>query len=316
MAFVIDQEVVNDSDDMSLSEEECQKICPTVLPEGDESDESDVTESEKVTDICTGADNDKHLSKTEKKRKRYEQKISYRKEKRKLVKMKRKEKASSNTDDDGNPGLSKRERQNEMKAKLREAMVTGQRICVDLSLDVYMSEKECSRLAQQLCRLYGSNRIAARPAHVYFTGLNKSGFLYQECVRKNSGFENYAVEMTEKSHMDMFSLDEIVYLSPNSSNVLETIDKDKVYVIGGLVDESVQKNFTQSRAEKLDIQTMRLPITEHMDRVDSSLKTGNYNTILTINQVFEILLTFTEAGDWKLALSRGVPQRKGFVLKD
>lgn len=39
----------------------------------------------------------------------------------------------------------------------------------------------------------------------------------------------------------MFSQEELVYLSPDAEEVLETIDPAKVYVIGGLVDRSVSK---------------------------------------------------------------------------
>ena len=39
----------------------------------------------------------------------------------------------------------------------------------------------------------------------------------------------------------MFKTDEIVYLSPDSDNTLQSVDPDKVYIIGGLVDEHVQK---------------------------------------------------------------------------
>ena len=38
-----------------------------------------------------------------------------------------------------------------------------------------------------------------------------------------------------------FKPDEIVYLSPDSDQVLQSVDADKVYVLGGLVDEHIQK---------------------------------------------------------------------------
>jgi hypothetical protein len=286
-------------------------------PDVSDDDEQDLDDcdlaSASIKENSEASDKKKHLSKTEKKRKRFEEKIAHQKQQRKLNKQKVKAKEQNfNHSDDGDSRLSRREQQRQIKAKLQEGLVSGQRICVDLSLESCMSHKECSRLAQQLCRLYGSNRNADKAAHVYFTGINKSGFLYQECVRKNSGFENYLVEMTEKSLLEVFNLEEIVYLSPNSANVLETVEDDKVYVLGGLVDESVQKNVTQSNAEKLNIKTMRLPIAEHMGRTES----GSFNPILTINQVFDILLAFIETGVWKVALPRGVPQRKGFILID
>ena len=39
----------------------------------------------------------------------------------------------------------------------------------------------------------------------------------------------------------MFKTDEIIYLSPDSDSVLKSVDSDKVYILGGLVDEHIQK---------------------------------------------------------------------------
>ena len=45
----------------------------------------------------------------------------------------------------------------------------------------------------------------------------------------------------EESYEKMFEMSSIVYLSSESPNVLQTLEEDKVYVIGGLVDHNHQK---------------------------------------------------------------------------
>ena len=292
----------------------------------DSSNTSTVSNNGVETDFSVNSETSKYrLSKTEKKKRRYELMAAHRKAFRRLAKvkqkanrLKRRNLLSGGVVDDKKKQdyplnrLNKRERIRAIKGRLQDAIVSGQRICVDLGLESFMSAKECGRLAQQLCRVYGSNRKARCPAHLYFTSVDKNGFLYQECLRKNVGFENYMIDMTEKSHLEVFKHDEIIYLSPNSSNILHDISTDKVYVIGGLVDESVQRNVTHSRADQSGIETARLPISEYMDRSAS----GSYNQILTINQVFDILLAYMETRDWSIALPCGVPERKGFVIKD
>ena len=53
--------------------------------------------------------------------------------------------------------------------------------------------QEVSRLAGQLRRLYGSNKKASQPFHVFLTDLKEDSRLYRECLRMNEGFLNYMV---------------------------------------------------------------------------------------------------------------------------
>lgn len=55
--------------------------------------------------------------------------------------------------------------------------------------------QEISRLAGQLRRLYGSNKKATGPFHLFLTDLRENSRLYKECLRMNDGFLNYMVIM-------------------------------------------------------------------------------------------------------------------------
>ncbi len=285
------------------------------------------------------------LSKQMRKQERYETKIARQREMRKEKKMRRKKRLAEGrgitvvtgeqTQSTGSSHLTASVTQQEtppsvggesesqrvtkkrqiqmVRERLRSAMVTGQRVCVDLSLDQWMSKAEQSRLAQQIGRLYGANRKSARPAHLYLCGLQRDSYLYRECVRKNSGFDNYILDISDKPVLDLFKQEEVVYLTPDSDQVLDTIDPDLVYVIGGLVDETVTKNITLSSAQKLGLRTARLPIDTYMEK--SSAAGSPHSKVLSVNQVFEILLEYTCTEDWGRALTAGVPPRKGYILK-
>ncbi|XP_013873847.1 tRNA methyltransferase 10 homolog B [Austrofundulus limnaeus] len=198
------------------------------------------------------------------------------------------------------------------RERLAEAQTTGLRLCVDLSMTDCMSDKEISRLAGQLRRLYGSNRRAARPFHLILTELREDSQLYRECVRMNDGFIKYSMEMTEQNCLDRFPPETVVYLTPDAEEALETVDADKVYVLGGLVDESIQKKLSLSRARELRVHTARLPIDEHM--VKKTNAKNFHSKILAVNQVFDILLTFSETGSWTQALQACFPAGKGYVI--
>ncbi|XP_033116640.1 tRNA methyltransferase 10 homolog B-like isoform X2 [Anneissia japonica] len=215
---------------------------------------------------------------------------------------------------EGQESTNKLPKKIELKQKrkrLADALTDGQRVCIDLSMSAIMSSKEISKLAQQLGRVYGANKKAEKPMHLILAGLELDSDIHKACVQKNDGFNNYLIEKSEKPLLEMFALEEVVYLSPDSDQVLEVLDDSKVYVIGGLVDENPIKSHTLNHAKQCKLATARLPIDEYMHRQPN----GTHSKILAVNQVFEILLNFHNEGDWRKALVAGVPKRKGFIIK-
>ncbi|KAF9358688.1 tRNA (guanine(9)-N(1))-methyltransferase [Mortierella sp. NVP85] len=94
----------------------------------------------------------------------------------------------------------------------------------------------------------------------------------------------------------------VVYLSADSPNTISQLDPGTCYVLGGIVDKNRYPNLCQSKAEKLGIETAQLPIGEFIQM--------SSRRVLTVNQVFEILLQFIECNDWKEAFLKVIPQRK------
>ncbi|KAM6170416.1 tRNA methyltransferase 10 homolog B isoform 2-T2 [Rhynchocyon petersi] len=122
------------------------------------------------------------------------------------------------------------------------------------------------------------------------------------------------LEITEEDCFSLFPLATLVYLTPDSEHALEDVDLNKVYILGGLVDESIQKKVTFQKAQEHSVQTARLPIQEYMVRSPNG---KNYHSeILAINQVFEVLSTYFETRNWPEALKKGVSSGKGYVLQN
>jgi len=209
-------------------------------------------------------------------------------------------------------GLPKADLRNLQLTRLKESLKTGLKVCVDLQFEDLMNEKELNHLANQIKRVYSSNKASETPFHLHFVNFIKTGKTYNLCCDKNDGFENYVATFEDRGVTELFNLSEVVYLSPDSENVIQSLDPSKSYIIGGLVDDSVKKNTSSLYSYQVKISTARLPIPEYMTRSE----TGSYKQILTINQVFDILLKFHETLDWKTALSLNIPLKTGFVLKD
>ena len=283
----------------------------------------------------------KRLSKREKKFNRYQIKIANYKLK-KLEKKKLKEQATSENNESNvisSQNLNKKEEylyetylnKRELKKKTIERLKTvldsnGSnclKICIDCSFSDLMSEKELSRLAQQIGRCYASNKSLNQPVFLTLCNLKTDSKFYKECCRVNDGFAKYLLQSTDKSIEEHFSqsFDSIAYLSPDSPNLLETLDNQTTYVIGGLVDETVNKKVTFTKCSNLSIKTYSLPIEKYMSRKvvpndEFGSKTYNFNKILAINQVFDILANQFITNDWCKSLEIGVPKRKGFIIEN
>ncbi|KAI1888276.1 hypothetical protein AGOR_G00183360 [Albula goreensis] len=247
------------------------------------------------------------------KQRNWEKRLATKKSKRKAEKLRRKLRhAEQSRTDVDSPQHSKRFVKVITKERLMEARLAGPKLCVDLSMTDCMSPKEISRLASQIRRLYGSNRKAARPFHLVLTDMQEDGLLFQECLRMNDGFLDYVMDITAESCMELFPRDNVVYLTPDAEEALETMDTDKVYILGGLVDESVQKKISYLKARANGVCTARLPIDEYM--VKKSNQKNFHSKILAINQVFDILLLFCDTGSWAQALGAGMPPGKGYMI--
>nr|XP_049615039.1 tRNA methyltransferase 10 homolog B isoform X3 [Syngnathus scovelli] len=280
-------------------------LCIDVLEEEDVSD--------KVEDVLRGTP-ERELAPLSKnvlrKQRHWERKLAARKSKRKEEKLRRK--LNRQTEDVEHPPLTKRVMKAVTKERLAEARSSGVKVCVDLGMTHRMSDKETSRLAAQIRRLYGSNKRASKPFHLFLTSFRENSRLLAECVRMNAGFLNYTMERTEQSCLDIFPPGRVVYLSPDAQEALERVDRNTVYVLGGLVDESIQKTLSLSRAAELGVRVARLPIDEHMQKIAN--RKNFHSKILAINQVFDILLAVCDTGSWTHALDKCFPAGKGFAV--
>uniref|UniRef100_A0A2M3ZJ33 tRNA (guanine(9)-N(1))-methyltransferase n=1 Tax=Anopheles braziliensis TaxID=58242 RepID=A0A2M3ZJ33_9DIPT len=180
-------------------------------------------------------------------------------------------------------------------------------IAVDLSFDSMMIDKDVAKCVKQLLRMYTLNRRAACPVPLHFTGIVADGAV-QRHLSRYDGYEHWDVKVSSSQLLDIFPRDRLLYLTSESENVLERLEPNDVYVIGGLVDHNRHKGHCLRLAQELGVRHARLPLAEHV-----VIKT---RTILTINQVFEIMLHIHAGRDWQSTLLEVLPQRKGAIAKE
>ncbi|CAF0768145.1 unnamed protein product [Didymodactylos carnosus] len=163
-------------------------------------------------------------------------------------------------------------------------------------------ERYLSNLVEQIQYLYADINKFHSPSFVYLCNLMKDGRLHFEFNRR-SPLENLCFETTEVSYLDLFPKEKFIYLSPDSQNEMLEYDHDAIYIIGGIVDLSSKKPLTFGKAKRQQIRHQRLPIDRYVKFGSGSGKT------LTIDQVFNILMTLKHTGNWHEAF-KYIPNRK------
>lgn len=216
-------------------------------------------------------------------------------DRRVVQKMKRKQKRREKLECGKDTGPSRKKlKSNTMKNSLCKI-----RVAVDCSFDDLMVDKDINKLGQQLQYCYSSNRRAKEPLQLYLTSINGKT---KDRLDRVGDYRGWDIQTDSKSYREIFIKNEIVYLTSDSPNVLQSLTPDKVYVIGGLVDHNHHKSLCYNLAIENEVSHAQLPIGDYIQL--SSRK------VLTVNHVFEILLRYTETESWKEAFFQVIPKRK------
>lgn len=185
-----------------------------------------------------------------------------------------------------------------------QAMRFGQPLVYDMSYEHHMSRRELDNTVTQLMESEGWNRRAADPFHLHFCGLQPDGAYLRELRRRygSQTWDRLLITATERTLLEMFPQQDLVYLTADSKQVLRVFDHSKVYIIGAMVDRSIHSGVSLANAKRLRLTTARLPLDEHLD-----WECGAKN--LTLDQMMRILITLKDTGSWEKALEF-VPKRK------
>ncbi|XP_017477933.1 PREDICTED: tRNA methyltransferase 10 homolog A-like isoform X1 [Rhagoletis zephyria] len=205
-------------------------------------------------------------------------------------------------------GLPARVGPSRKELKKRQLQCTEQQsgklcVAIDLDYDDLMHDRDVSKCIKQCLRIYTINRRSKCPGHLHITGIKTDGRIHSS-LKRNDGWENWHLKYHfNQTHNDVFPKEKIVYLTCESDTVLDRIEGDFVYVIGGLVDHNHHKGLCHKRATEIGLRTARLPLSEHVN-----MKT---RAVLSTFHVFEILMRVTEGKSWTDAIMETLPVRKG-----
>ncbi|KAK4049630.1 tRNA (guanine(9)-N(1))-methyltransferase [Microbotryomycetes sp. JL221] len=217
------------------------------------------------------------------------------------------------------------------------------RIVIDCAFDQLMTDREVKSMASQLGFCYAANRASPKPLDLMITSL--SGRLkqrfdslpdkaheswrhvewwhegYEQLWRDENNQLRQQTDVSAASNSSDTSREvvtvghkrgqprskcdksSIVYLTGDSPNILASIEEGKTYVLGGIVDRNRYKKLCFDKAEAQGIQHAQLPIGQYLPDLPT-------RKVLTVNQVYEIIVNWVESNDWAQALRLVMPERK------
>ncbi|XP_002963803.2 tRNA (guanine(9)-N1)-methyltransferase [Selaginella moellendorffii] len=305
-------------DDDSSKEHAAKKLKAIALPAIDEAAKEENDQNENLEKQCGGGEvpNGKPLSKNAQKRllklEKMAQKKKDMKAREKERKKERKEKKSqewANLSTEEKEAAIQRskeasrvraEENNRRKEKLNKALEAGQNLVIDFQFSDQMTDQEIANMSQQIMYCYAANARAPVSVRLSLTSLGRM----KQYLENVPGYQNWKLHREETSYMEVFATrtQDLVYLTADSETILESLDDSKIYIIGGVVDHNRLKCLTLNKAKEQGIATARLPIQENVKLTTS--------TVLTVNQVVEIILEYLDSKDWVKALTSIIPQRK------
>lgn len=127
------------------------------------------------------------------------------------------------------------------------------------------------------------------------------------------GAQSWPVLRHEAHVLEIFpeELHKMVMLTPDAQEALEgPLERDAIYIIGGIVDKSVVKGLSHGWAEAAGVRARRLPVREMAGEVGMDFHGANKTPVLAVSDVVVALIEAgRNGGDWAAALRVAVPER-------
>lgn len=120
-----------------------------------------------------------------------------------------------------------------------KAIMYGNKLVFDFSYERYMRQQELNSCAKQVLESYSINRTHDYPFHIYLCNVYMNGELIKRLHRYIPTLfdDDFPMTITEKSFLEVFERDKLVYLSSDAPTMLEKIEPDMAYIIGAYVDK-------------------------------------------------------------------------------
>ncbi|CAI2320346.1 unnamed protein product [Caenorhabditis sp. 36 PRJEB53466] len=183
-------------------------------------------------------------------------------------------------------------------------------LAVDCQFLEHLSHRGRALTAMQLQYLAVQNREKTDPFRLFFVNFHSSSPEIRELERTKLSFLRQQAGLnpvlSDQGLRETFQGKEVIYLSPDAEEELETVDDNKVYVLGGIVDRvpepGIARRASLEAAHAQGVSARKLPIDRYVQ-----FRSGT--KFLTLLAVADILREVNESGNWKKAMETAIPVR-------
>lgn len=168
-----------------------------------------------------------------------------------------------------------------------------------------MSHHEIQSAGRQLSFCFANNRAHRKPFDIHLCNMNPDSKTLK-CLQKyipNVSDQTFPLSIHQKCFTELFPIERLVYLSPDSENVLTDFNGDDIFIVGTIVDKGPCERLSLAKAKSLGVRHARLPIDNYVHLAPGVSKRFNFMTMT------DILQKWKETRDWAKAFSK-IPWRK------
>ena len=182
------------------------------------------------------SDNSNISKRAMKKQKKRQAWLDSKQERRAKEKAKRKAKIEKRKAENPDINLSYSESRKRLKKSLGEKTPCGRQVVFDMSFGHLMNQRDRGKCLKQVMHCYSINRRLHHPFNLYATSFD--GVMKEE-MSKHSGYMNWTMfsflpehftSLVDAPNSDIKSKSDLVYLSSESENVIDSFDKGKLYI--------------------------------------------------------------------------------------
>ncbi|EGV66550.1 hypothetical protein CANTEDRAFT_112270, partial [Yamadazyma tenuis ATCC 10573] len=168
-----------------------------------------------------------------------------------------------------------------------------------------MTEREIRSLSLQITRMYSAMRTCKYNVGLEVSPVDKNlKKQFDTKVPQHKAWKNITMDSKPISQIieESGKVEDFVYFTADTDEVIEELEEGKTYIIGGIVDKNRHKDLCVKKAKELGLKVGKLPIGKYIQI--------SGRQVLATSHVYEICCKWFEYKDWGKAFHEVLPQRK------